>query len=721
MQKTHTSQRVWRLALLALALSAAPAGAYASSKGPQVLPDAALVELDRALSWEAGRLIAVQHDGRYKTFDSFARESISELSGVEHWPQLSPMASALEWIFSSDKYQDVPLVRVKEKGLQIHFTAHLPSDSAARARIRSTGYMTPREFLDPVVEQRMRELAPRSEMNTAMGRVGRTRDVVLSAGEMTRLAPRPDGDAAARWYSPQELVPNLAPASGATDTPDTAQLGSALARFGERAEGVSTEQAWSVVRPWSALRAAWLSRDAAEVQKNLDALAGLLPTLAADGVYPSMSQRTAEARYYAMGKFTRGWMIYLIAAVVSVWALVTRWKAPWVLSFALLAVALVYHAYGVSLRWHILGRIPVASVFEAVVAASWAGVLLAVVLEAVFRMRIFLLAASLTGFFALIFASYVIPGGGTLTTIKGILDDIMLRIHTTLIVFSYALIFLASMIAAVYLFGYYLIKSPQRSAETGLVVCLIGGALWVVTAQVFRYVDAPVSASGVSKLQHVELTFGATAALALGLLAALGIAGVRGAPLAALASLSIAAASVAIGSHGFAVGMAQVMLYGGFCWSVLTLLSYALRLRMRSAAPLLVPERSGAAALLLQRPIMAGATPGDEGQAAELPEWLHQFDWCHLIILNLVFVMLFVGTILGAVWADYSWGRPWGWDPKEVFALNTWIIYAILIHTRFFARERGVATAWLSVCGCLMMVFNWVVVNYYIVGLHSYA
>lgn len=101
--------------------------------------------------------------------------------------------------------------------------------------------------------------------------------------------------------------------------------------------------------------------------------------------------------------------------------------------------------------------------------------------------------------------------------------------------------------------------------------------------------------------------------------------------------------------------------------------------------------------------------------------WLQHVDWSHLIILNMVFVMLFVGTILGAVWADYSWGRPWGWDPKEVFALNTWIVYAILIHMRFVTKNKGLWTAWLSVAGCLMMAFNWCFVNFYIVGLHSYA
>jgi ABC-type transport system involved in cytochrome c biogenesis permease subunit len=63
----------------------------------------------------------------------------------------------------------------------------------------------------------------------------------------------------------------------------------------------------------------------------------------------------------------------------------------------------------------------------------------------------------------------------------------------------------------------------------------------------------------------------------------------------------------------------------------------------------------------------------------------------------------------------------WGWDPKEVFALNTWLVYAILIHVRLLVRNKGYWTAWLSLAGCGMMAFNWWVVNFYIVGLHSYA
>jgi ABC-type transport system involved in cytochrome c biogenesis permease subunit len=101
--------------------------------------------------------------------------------------------------------------------------------------------------------------------------------------------------------------------------------------------------------------------------------------------------------------------------------------------------------------------------------------------------------------------------------------------------------------------------------------------------------------------------------------------------------------------------------------------------------------------------------------------WLAWLDRGHMVLLYIMFIALFVGIILGAAWADYSWGRPWGWDPKEVFALNTWLVYTILIHLRFVTKRRGMWTAVLSVCGFTAMMFNWWVVNFHLVGLHSYA
>jgi ABC-type transport system involved in cytochrome c biogenesis permease subunit len=85
-------------------------------------------------------------------------------------------------------------------------------------------------------------------------------------------------------------------------------------------------------------------------------------------------------------------------------------------------------------------------------------------------------------------------------------------------------------------------------------------------------------------------------------------------------------------------------------------------------------------------------------------------------------LLIAAGTILGGVWADYSWGRFWGWDAKEVWALITLLVYLIPLHGRF---AGWVNTFWLvfaSVFCFLSVVMAWYGVNFVLgVGLHSYG
>jgi cytochrome c-type biogenesis protein CcsB len=96
-------------------------------------------------------------------------------------------------------------------------------------------------------------------------------------------------------------------------------------------------------------------------------------------------------------------------------------------------------------------------------------------------------------------------------------------------------------------------------------------------------------------------------------------------------------------------------------------------------------------------------------------------DGATLVLIELSFVMLWAGIAMGAIWADHSWGRPWGWDPKEVFAINTFIVFLVLLHVRLKVRDKGLWTAILALLGAGVMLFNWIVINFVISGLHSYA
>lgn len=78
-------------------------------------------------------------------------------------------------------------------------------------------------------------------------------------------------------------------------------------------------------------------------------------------------------------------------------------------------------------------------------------------------------------------------------------------------------------------------------------------------------------------------------------------------------------------------------------------------------------------------------------------------------------------VLAGAVWAEAAWGRYWGWDPKETWAFITWVLYAAYLHAQATAGWRGTRAAWFSVLGYAAFLFNFVGVNIWIAGLHSYA
>ena len=113
----------------------------------------------------------------------------------------------------------------------------------------------------------------------------------------------------------------------------------------------------------------------------------------------------------------------------------------------------------------------------------------------------------------------------------------------------------------------------------------------------------------------------------------------------------------------------------------------------------------------------AGAASAGTGSRA----FLSTLDLANLTVLQLAFWMLGAGIIFGAIWADQSWGRPWGWDPKETFALVTWMVYLIAVHVRVVTAEKAWWTALLGFVGFWVMLFNWIGVNFLLVGLHSYA
>lgn len=81
----------------------------------------------------------------------------------------------------------------------------------------------------------------------------------------------------------------------------------------------------------------------------------------------------------------------------------------------------------------------------------------------------------------------------------------------------------------------------------------------------------------------------------------------------------------------------------------------------------------------------------------------------------------FGALISGPIWAHLAWGRYWGWDPKEVWALITWIVYAGYLHARVTAGWKGKRAAYLALAGFVTFIISYYVVNLFVTGQHSYA
>ena len=90
--------------------------------------------------------------------------------------------------------------------------------------------------------------------------------------------------------------------------------------------------------------------------------------------------------------------------------------------------------------------------------------------------------------------------------------------------------------------------------------------------------------------------------------------------------------------------------------------------------------------------------------------------------MTLGLFILSVGTFLGGVWANESWGRYWAWDPKETWALISIIVYAIVLHMRLIPKlNNDLVVNIASTFAFFSIVMTSFGVNYYLTGLHSYA
>ena len=100
---------------------------------------------------------------------------------------------------------------------------------------------------------------------------------------------------------------------------------------------------------------------------------------------------------------------------------------------------------------------------------------------------------------------------------------------------------------------------------------------------------------------------------------------------------------------------------------------------------------------------------------------LKQMDLLSYKLVSFGFLMLSIVIFSGCIWAEQAWSTFWSWDPKETWALITWIVYAIYLHQRLRMKWRGRRMAWFSLIAFIFVMFTFVGVNTLMSGLHSYG
>ena len=357
------------------------------------------------------------------------------------------------------------------------------------------------------------------------------------------------------------------------------------------------------------------------------------------------------------------YVLVMLLAIASwvVWHEPLRRAAFW-----LAVVVVVVHTSALVLRMYLTGRPPVTNLYSSAVFIGWGCVLLCLVVERIYQNSIPLVVASVLGFATMIVAHHLGGSGDTMEVMQAVLDtNFWLATHVTTVTMGYTATFVAGFFAMVFIFRMlasavrksFVDREAPRGGEAVLFVVAVLGWLAVPTA----LIGAIFCGLWVAMSGGEGLDLGVVVALSLPLLLA----------------------------AGFYAGLVIVRRFS------------------KTVAPVPVGEIPPLVGVLDRLALTQSSSKGLAGMIYGTV--------CFATLLS------FVGTVLGGIWADQSWGRFWGWDPKENGALLIVVMNALILHARWggLIRERGLAV--LAIVGNMVTAWSWFGTNQLGVGLHAYG
>ncbi len=607
---------------------------------------------------------AVHADGRLRSFESHAKTYMGYISGPRKINQQPNDFTYLDMMFRPQQYLNVDMIYVKNKLVMNQIVEALhnhPAVNEARAEHLKKSRLISQSLINhPEVAGLLQR------MGQDLIRTAKAVDAIQSALTVSsplflidnlRLIPPPNENINSPWLSPNRL-------SNVSGTPmDSAHAGITAPSI----PGLNSALQQEMNQAWSGLQTAWQQEDAATVNAQIVTLANLFPTIA-PSIYPSLSRLDWESWYFRTRSMTWVWLIYLVAVIPLLMSVIYKWDTARKIGMFAFVVAFGFHTASIIIRWYISGRWPNSNMFEAVTTSAWFGGVAAMIMERASRRtpfrNLFALGSAVVSMAALM-AAYFLPTqlNSAISNKMAALNDVWLYIHTNVIICSYAIIGLACIPALLLLRHRWCVLWDEKHMSR------------------FRLVMLPV-ALGV--LNYTAYT---------------------------LLMHTIANTQYALSPN------ILLATFGAFWGSLMIVTLEVFNAKARRDAGITVEKSASGGASA----IMMSSSGGSAFLNEDKPSATQVFDGATMVLVELSFIMLWVGLVMGAIWADHSWGRPWGWDPKEVFAMNTFIIFLILLHVRLKVRDKGFWTAVIAVVGFEVMMFNWIVVNFVITGLHSYA
>ncbi len=411
-------------------------------------------------------------------------------------------------------------------------------------------------------------------------------------------------------------------------------------------------------------------------------------------IYPTTAMIERETHFNAMAPFWRAPIAYAAALALLVVSLVfvavggkptptsLSAKTLYGLGLGALAAGIGLEVYGFYLRVAITGWAPVTNMYETVIWVALVAAVLSFLFEMIYRRVYFAMAGTAVALLGTITAAHVPLLDPSIKALQPVLrSNYWLTIHVLTEVSSYAAFGLAWMLGLIACI-YYLTATYRRSPRLyelalplipGLLLCVVGGGGVLASYGFFgpRWSLGDAASGSYSQpLLGGDLLFR-------------GLAG--------------------MGLTGIWLSLTGILAMGG---ELLDRASF----RHREDEPETQRNPQG---------VNLDARGRAMQQTISIVKALSNFIYR---TLQVGVLLIAVGTMLGGFWADVSWGRFWGWDPKEVWALATLLIYLVPLHGRFAGWIGTFGLVAASVVCFLSVIMAWYGVNFVLgVGLHSYG